>query len=164
MISAKSLGAMPQFAVAEIGEKGTVQAFESAGLPLHFIEAQDGCIPEHSLAEFIEDVSRRLGYDGLRLLWAPHLTVADYGAWGRQVLTVPDLENALRRAEQEMQLHSNADRVHMHIGPNVVSYSYTFGLKEHPSYSNFAYSAIAYILSIHRHFLGIGWAPLRIAI
>ena len=162
MISAKSLGAMPRFAAAELGEKRAGHALMAAGLPLHFLEGTDGYIPEHSLAEFIGDVSRRLGHDGLGLLWAPYLTVADYGAWGRYVLTAPDLGTALSRARQEMQFHSNTDRVRMRVGARLVVYSYEFGLKGHPSYPDIAYSAVAVVLSIPRHFLGSGWAPLPI--
>ncbi|WP_170125896.1 AraC family transcriptional regulator [Pelagimonas varians] len=162
MITAMALGQMPQFAAAELGEKKAETALQAAGLSPYFLEGRCGYIPEHSLAEFIGGVARRLGYDGLGLLWAPYLTVADYGTWGRYVLSAPDLGTALRRAQKEMQLHSNTDRVHMHVGYNVVTYSYDFGLKGHPSYPDIAYSAIAVILSIHRHFLGSRWSPLRI--
>ncbi|RBW51633.1 hypothetical protein DS909_18780 [Phaeobacter gallaeciensis] len=162
MISAKSLGAMPQFATAELGRKSTESAMLAAGLPLHFLDIQEGYIPEHSLVEFIRNVSCRLGYDGLGLLWAPYLTVADYGAWGSYVLSAPDLKTALRRAEKEMKYHSNTDQVRMHIGTNLVSYSYEFGLRAHSSYADIAFSAIAAVLSIPRHFLGANWAPTRI--
>lgn len=162
MITAMALGLMPQFAAAELGENKAETALQAAGLSPYFLEGRGGYIPEHSLAEFIGDVSHRLGYDGLGLLWAPYLTVADYGAWGRYVLSGADLGTALRRAQKEMQLHSNTDRVHMHVGPHVATYSYEFGLKGHPSYADIAYSAISIILSIHRHFLGSRWSPLRI--
>ena len=162
MITAKALGEMPQFAMSELGEKGAFAALQAAGLPQQFLEDRDGYIPEHSLVDFVEKVARSLGQDGLGLSLAPYLTVADYGAWGRYVLSAPDLGTALRRAEQEMHLHSNADRVRMRIGSRVVSYSYEFALKGHLGYRDIAYSAVAVVLSIMHHYLGEKWAPLRI--
>ncbi|AXI47907.1 hypothetical protein C1J03_18995 [Sulfitobacter sp. SK012] len=162
MISAMSLGAMPQFAVEQLGEKKTRSALHAVGLPKRFIDARDGYISEHALSNFIGLVSRSIGYDRLGLLWAPFITVADYGAWGRYVLGAPDLGTALLRAQKEMQLHSNTDRVGMRVGTREVIYSYVFGLRGHPSYPDVAYTAIASILSIPRHFLGDKWVPLRI--
>ncbi len=162
MISAKSLGAMPMFAVRELGEKKTHQLLSDAGLVERFVTERNGYIPEYSLCAFIERVSRELGEDQLGLLFAPFLTVADYGAWGDYVLSAPDLRTALKRAQQEMKLHSSADRVEFVIYGNLVSYAYKFGLKSHSSYQDIAFSAVASMLSIPRHYLGQNWSPAKI--
>lgn len=162
MITAKALGAMPAFTLSELGERKTRQIMSGAGLEATFINERKGFIPEYALCEFVAAVSRELGEDNLGLLFSPFLTVADYGAWGDYVLSAPDLGTAMKRAQQEMRLHSSADWVHFVIFGSLVSYSYAFGLRSHPTYPNMAFSAVAAMLSIPKHFLGKDWAPLKI--
>ncbi len=162
MISSKALGAMPTFAANELGEKKTLRLLSDAGLLESFMTERHGFIPEYSLCAFIEGVSRALGEDRLGLLFAPYLTVADYGAWGDYVLSAPDLGTALKRAQQEMKLHSSTDRVEFVIFGNLVSYTYSFGLRSHSSYPDIAFSAVASMLSIPRHYLGQNWSPAKI--
>lgn len=150
---------MPVFAHQELGERKTLMVLKSVGLPEEFLERRDGYIPEQSLAGFIGAISRELGQEGLGLLWAPLLTVADYGSWGSFVLSAPTLGQALVRAQRVMPLHSNADRVLMGVRNGLVTYSYRFGLKSHPAYADIAYSALASMLSIYRHYLGPAWHP-----
>lgn len=159
VISAKSLGAMPLFALQELGERKTLKTLKDVGLPEEFLERRDGYIPEQALAGFIGVIGRELGQEGLGLLWAPLLTVADYGSWGSYVLTAPTLGEALARAKRVMPLHSNSDRVVMKVANGLVTYSYLFGLTSHEAYADVAYSALASMLSIHRHYLGASWRP-----
>lgn len=162
MISAKALGAMPAFAVGELGERKALRMLKAAGLVERFVDVREGYIPEHALCTFVSSVGLELGQDNLGLFFAPLLTVADYGAWGRFVLSAPDLGTALKRAQQVMYLHSSVDRVEFVVLGDLVSYCYRFGLRSHHSYPDVAYSAVAAMLSIPRHFLGPNWSPLKV--
>lgn len=162
MISAKALGAMPQFTLEQIGEKALDRALGKAGLPHKFIEARDGYIPKNALAIFIDQVARELGEGNIGLVWAPALTVADYGAWGGYVLGAPTLGAALIRAQSVMPYHSSKDKTNFRIHGDLVGYEYQFALKEHPTYPNIAFSAIGAVLSVFYHFLGSSWRPRQI--
>lgn len=159
MISSKALGLMPQFALEVGGDKALGRALADAGLPHRFIEQRDGYIPEAALANFVESIGRQIGQEGIGLLWSPFLTVADYGIWGKYVLSAPNLGDALGRGQQVMPLHSSVDRVENLVIGTSGWYGYRFGLREHPAYSDIAYSAIGVILSIFRHYLGVSWRP-----
>lgn len=162
MITAKALGAMPDFAISELGERKTLCLLSDSGLAESLIRERLGYIPENALCEFVTGIGRALGEDCLGLLFSPYLTVKDYGAWGSFVLAAPDLGAALLRAQREMRLHSNTDRVEFVQQGNTVSYAYKFGLKNHVSYPDMAYSAVAAMLSIPRSYLGQNWSPSRI--
>lgn len=162
MISAKALGAMPQFTLEYVGEKALDRALKTAGLPHEFVEKRDGYISKHALATFVENVGRSLGEGHIGLLWAPSLSVTDYGAWGDYVLSAPTLGAALERASAAMPLHSTTDRTFLRVQEDVAGYEYRFGLKGHDAYPNIAFSALGSVLSIFRHYLGDGWRPLRI--
>lgn len=153
---------MPQFALSELGEKGWKNALFAAGLPEHFLEQLEGYIPENAMANFVSETSRALGQDGLGLLWAPEITVQDYGVWGDYILSAHTLEIALRRGQQIMPFHSNTDTVSLEVQGPIARYRYFFGLQDHKAYPDIAYTALASMLSIFRHFLGAGWAPGRI--
>jgi len=162
VISAKALGAMPQFALGELGEKGAYKALSSAGLPIHFLENRDGYIPEVAMANFVSEVARALGQDGLALLWAPLITVRDYGVWDDFILSAATLDAALRRGQGVMPFHSNTDSVHLNVHGALAEYQYYFGLRDHSAYPDIAYTALASMLSIFRQYLGATWAPVRI--
>lgn len=162
MISAKALGAMPQFTLEQLGEKALDRALGKAGLPHQFIETRDGYIPKNALATFIDQVACELGEGNIGLVWAPALTVADYGAWGEYVLSAPTLGAALIRAQSVMPYHSSTDRTKFRIHNDLVGYEYRFGLKGHAAYPNIAFSAIGAVLSIFYHFLGNKWRPRQI--
>ena len=162
MISAKSLGAMPQFVLEHVGQRALDLAFERTGLPHRFTEQRDGYITEHMLAEFVEAIERATGEQDIGLLWAPRLTVADYGAWGAYVLSAPDLGKALKRANEVMPFHASADRTDLVIEGGFSSFSYRFALSGHNAYPSIAFSALGAILSIFRHHLGERWKPARV--
>jgi AraC-like DNA-binding protein len=163
-ISAKSLGAMPQFVLNELGATALQKTFATAGLPERFLDNRDGYIPEQALANFIAETSRRLGHDYLGLLWAPFITVEDYGNWGVFVLSAPTLNQALTRSEMVMPFHSSTDRVKLVVDGKVARFSYYFGMPDHKAYPDIAYTALASVLSIPKHFLGSSWTPLRLEI
>lgn len=162
MITAKALGAMPAFAIAELGERKTRRLMSDAGLAEDLTRVRHGYIPENALCEFVSGVGRALGENHLGLLFSPYLTVKDYGAWGDYVLSAPDLGTALYRAQREMALHSNTDRVEFVRQGNRISYAYSFGLRNHDIYPEMAFSAVSAMLSIPRSYLGANWSPSRI--
>ena len=162
MISAMALGQMPQFVLDAAGERALDRVLGTTGLPHRFIERRDGYIPEQMLASFIREAARAVGQQNIGLLWAPFLTVADYGAWGRYVLAAEDLGAALQRATRAMPYHSSTDRAWLETEGAVARYFYGFGLRDHIAYPDIAFSAIGVILSIFREYLGSGWKPGRI--
>ncbi|MFD3191931.1 AraC family transcriptional regulator [Sedimentitalea sp. HM32M-2] len=164
MISAKALGAMPQFTFETCGQKPLERALKRSGLPHRFIERRDGYIPQHALATFIQEVGRSTGEENIGLLWAPHLTVADYGAWGDYVLSSPNLGAALVRTAKAISYHSSADLIEFQTHGARAWYGYRFGLRSHSAYSDVAFSAVGVFLSVFRHYLGPAWSPERLMI
>lgn len=164
MISAKALGAMPQFTLETCGQKPLERALKRSGLPHRFIESRDGYIPKHALATFIQEVGRSTGEENIGLLWAPHLTVADYGAWGDYVLSSPNLGAALVRTAKAISYHSSADLIEFQTHGARAWYGYRFGLRSHSAYSDVAFSAVGVFLSVFRHYLGPAWSPERLMI
>lgn len=162
MITAKALGAMPQFVCEFAGEKRLEKAMEVAELPLHFFEDRTGYISEHSLATFVEEAARSTGQQNIGLLWSPYLTVADYGMWGKYVLAAPTLGNALRRATSVMRYHSTTDLAWIQAAGLRSRYCYEFGMPGHRAYADVAFSAIGVILSIFRSYLGNEWTPTQV--
>jgi AraC-like DNA-binding protein len=163
-ISATALGAMPQFVLNELGTRGLQKTFATAGLPDHFLDQRDGFIPVQAVATFVSETSRRFGQDYLGLLWAPFITVKDYGRWGAFILSAPTLGSALALIENLMPLHASTDRAKLRINGQVARLSFYCGLPDHKAYPDIAYTALASLLSIHKHFLGSRWTPQRIEI
>ncbi|GAA6161874.1 MULTISPECIES: AraC family transcriptional regulator [Ruegeria] len=159
MISAKALGAMPQFVLEAAGERRLLRAFDSADLPVHFIEERGGYISEHALATFVHEAARSTGQQNIGLLWSPYLTVADYGAWGSYVLSAPTLGAALIRASAVMPFHSSTDRAWLETSGTSARYCYRFGLRSHFAYPDIGFSAVGVFLSIFRAYLGNDWKP-----
>lgn len=157
MISAKALGALPQFALGELGEKGLARALDNACLPYQFLDRRDGYITEASLASFIADVARQVGHENLGLLFEPILTVRDYGLWGGYVLSAPTLRQALYRSIEVISLHASNDRVWIEYDEEFVRFSYQFGLRGHFGYQNIAFAAIAVVMSIPKYYIGSNW-------
>ncbi|WP_282153361.1 AraC family transcriptional regulator ligand-binding domain-containing protein [Ruegeria atlantica] len=162
MISAKSLGEMPGFTMEHLGARALDRAMEAAGLPHQFADLHEGYIPEYVLASFVQQVGQQLGEDNIGLLWAPVLTIKDYGKWGEYVLGAATLGSALARARNVMPLHSSGDSTQLRLAGNKAFYRYRFALRSHPAYSQIAFSALGSVLSIFRHFLGPHWRPTRL--
>ncbi|WP_425091401.1 AraC family transcriptional regulator ligand-binding domain-containing protein [Tropicimonas sp. S265A] len=162
MITAKALGAMPQFVRDVAGERRLAKAMAVAELPQHLIEEQAGYISEHSLATFVEQAARSTGQQNIGMLWSPYLSVTDYGAWGAYILSAQKLGNALRRATSVMRYHSTTDRAWLQAAGLRSQYCYEFAIPGHPAYADVAFSAIGVILSIFRAYLGQAWKPTAV--
>ena len=148
MISAKALGAMPQFVLEVAGERRLAQALDAAELPFQFVDERAGYISEHSLATFVHEAARSAGQQNIGLLWSSYLTVADYGAWGEFVLSAQTLGAALHRASSVMPFHSSTDRAWLEMAGARLRYCYHFGLRSHRAYPDIGFSAIGVFLSI----------------
>jgi len=159
MISAKALGAMPHFVLHAAGSRALDRALTQAELPHRFINQRDGYIPENSLATFVSSAARSVGCENIGVMWAPSLTVADYGAWGRYVLSAPTLGTALRRSERAMPFHSSTDKATLNVVGAKAFMRYQFSLPDHRAYTDIAFLAIGAVLSIFRFYLGSTWSP-----
>ncbi|NOE19755.1 helix-turn-helix domain-containing protein [Ruegeria atlantica] len=159
MISAKALGAMPQFVLDVAGERRLIAAMRAAELSYKFVDERSGYISAHSLATFIHEAAWSTGLQNIGLFWSPHLTVAEYGAWGRYVLSAPNLGTALNRASFVMPLHSSTDRAWLESPGSPARFCYDFGIKSHRAYPDVGFSAIGVILSIFKAYLGANWTP-----
>lgn len=159
MISAKALGAMPQFVLDVAGIIRLERAMNAAELPFEFVDERSGYISENSLATFVHEAARAAGQQNIGLLWSPLLSVEDYGAWGTYVLSAPNLEAALQRASSVMPFHSSVDRATLDVQGTTSQYYYDFGLRGHIAYSDIGFSAIGVLLSIFRNYLGEDWVP-----
>ncbi len=162
MITAKALGAMPQFTLDLGGPRVLQRAFHNANLPYHFIDTRDGYIPEQAFGDFIHEVSRATGQQNIGLLWAPDLSIRDYGAWGAYILAAPDLMTAIARAQQVMPLHSTGENVSLSVQGKWATYGYRFSLPGHRAYPDIAFSTVAEFVDLLRHFAGPGQTPRRI--
>ena len=159
IISARSLGSMPDFAEQAIGKRALERSMAQAGLSSRLREDRAGYISETSLAIFVDQLGRGVGNENIGLLWAPALTVRDYGVWGDHVLSAPTLGEALAWAQRAMPFHSSVDRTTWNSDAEHIYYGYNFALKEHPAYPTIAYSALGSVLSIFRHYLGSDFRP-----
>ena len=115
MISAKSLGAMPEFISSEIGNTALGKVINLVGMPHAVIENRNHFIPQTMLASFLEQSARISGETEIGLLIAPNLTIRDYDIWGEYVLAAPSLEASLKRSAKAIKFHS-ADTVHLAFG------------------------------------------------
>jgi len=162
MISARALGAMPQFIQAEAGTAGLLRAHEVAGLPVGAERHERQFITQRSLMSFIDVAARLVGDDRLGLALAPYLTPVDYGMWGRYLLSAPTLGDALERARQSLRWHSTHDTVTVRAAEGVVRFAYRFGSAGAPRYENVAYCAAGVLVNLVRGYLGPGWSPVRV--
>lgn len=162
MIVAHSLGGAPQFAVSELGRKKTLSALSTAGLSHRYLYDRDGYVPEASVARFFTELGQGLGVDKVGVLFYGHMSLLNYGAWGKYVLSAPTLGGAIRRARRTIVLHGNHDGVQLTLLGDICRFDYTFGLGRNEDYENVAYAAIAVLASLPRHYLGAEWRPSMI--
>lgn len=162
MISARVLGPMPAFLRSEAGIKGLNRATEAAGLP-HGIEHEDDrFITQRSLMVFLDECARLVGDERVGLEFAPHLTPAGYGVYGRYILSGPTLLDALRRSRRALRWHSSRDELTVEKSGPLVRFGYRFGSAGAHTYENVAYCAAGVLLNLIRTYLGADWRPERI--
>lgn len=159
MITARALGAMPALIARECGERGLQLAFERSDLPLRLLDSPDCFIPQLALSRFIAAGGRLLGERNIGLLFAPHLTVADYGLWGDYVLSAPTLGDSLDRAVRAIPYHASGDQLAVADDGNHARFIYRFASSGSSGYENVAYCAAGVMLSVARAYLGASWKP-----
>ncbi|WP_406651251.1 AraC family transcriptional regulator ligand-binding domain-containing protein (plasmid) [Aliisedimentitalea scapharcae] len=153
---------MPDFVRENLGARALDKAYTAASLSHEFVEENADYLPEVSLANFIAEIGREVGAKNIGLMWSPSLTVLDYGNWGKYVLSAATLGEALTRANKAMPLHSSTDRTTFRFEGQNAYYGYKFGLRQHSTYPDIAFSALGSVLSIFRNFLGNNWRPMSI--
>jgi len=162
MISARVLGPMPAFLRTEVGTRGLSRATEAAGLP-HGIEHEDNrFITQRSLIAFLDECARLVGDARVGLEFAPHLTPAGYGVYGRYILSGPTLLDALRRSRRALRWHSSRDAVTIEDAGPYVLFGYRFSSAGTQGYENVAYCAAGVLLNLIRAYLGADWRAERI--
>ncbi len=162
MISARVLGPMPGFLRTETGVTGLRRAIEASGLP-HGIECEDNrFITQRSLMAFLDEGARLVGDARVGLEFAPHLTPADYGVYGKYLLSGPTLLDSLRRSRQALRWHSSRDALTIGNSGPFVRFGYRFSSAGAPTYENVAYCAAGVLVNLIRTYLGAGWRPERI--
>ena len=162
MISARVLGPMPAFLRTEAGIRGLNRAVEASGLP-HGIEREDNrFITQRSLMAFLDEGARLVGDTRVGLEFAPHLTPADYGVYGKYMLSGPTLLDALRRSRRALRWHSSRDELTIENSGPLVRFGYRFSSAGAQTYENVAYCAAGVLLNLIRAYLGAHWRPERI--
>lgn len=163
MITARTLGAMPELLARELGERALATAFRDSGLPMQLIDDRRFFIPQSSLKAFVTAGSRQLGERHLGLLATPFLSARDYGLWGDYVMSGATLADAFRRTLAALNYHSSHDRVEVTAGKDDIWFSYHFAEAHGEDYEEIAFVAAAIMLSIVRIYLGPRWRPPSIA-
>ncbi|MCB1499756.1 MAG: AraC family transcriptional regulator ligand-binding domain-containing protein [Bauldia sp.] len=164
MISARALGAMPDFVRSELGERSLAATLDHARLPHHIQDSQDGFILEESIIRFVDFAARRLGEDKLGLLLAPFLSVQEYGVWGDYVLSAPTVGDAMVRSCEAIRYHGSRDLLHVWASDRQIRFSYVFAKSGIDGYPDIAYCAVGVMLSLIRGYLGPAWSPAGIAL
>lgn len=150
-------------AVRELfGDKVLRQAKHAAMLDIEMIEDQECFIPQLSMTAFLETIERRSGEEHFGLLVAPHVTLANYGWWGRYVLAAEDLGAAIARAVSTLRYHSTGDRMEIAREGEVARLSYFNAERGQPGYLSIACGTAAAMISLFRAFLPPDWRPRRI--
>ncbi len=162
MISARVLGPMPAFLRTEAGIRGLNRAIEASGLPYGIEREDNRFITQRSLMAFLDEGARLVGDTRVGLEFAPHLTPADYGVYGRYMLSGPTLLDALRRSRRALRWHSSRDELTVEKSGPLVRFAYRFGSAGAPTYENVAYCAAGVLVNLIRTYLGTGWRPERI--
>ena len=147
-------------AVRELfGDKVLRQAKQAAMLDIEMIEDQECFIPQLSMTAFLEAIERRSGEEHFGLLVAPHVTLANYGWWGRYVLAAEDLGAAIARAVSTLGYHGTGDRLRVAREGELARLSYFSVERGRPGYLSVACGTAAAMISLFRAFLSPDWRP-----
>jgi AraC-like DNA-binding protein len=162
MITARALGSSPRFIESETGPRGLAYAFSVAGLPPGVEHDSRQFITQRSVMTMLDVAARMVGDERLGLTLAPHLSVAEYGTWGRYVLSAPTLHDALMRTNHSLPWHSSQAEFTLSDSGDFVRCAYRVGTAGAPGYENFAYCATGVLVNLARAYLGQTWRPVRV--
>lgn len=136
--------------------------FESADLPEGIATTLDRYMPQKNFILFIDAAARAVGDRNFGLFLAPHLTVADYGDWGRYLVGATTLEQALFRSVNAMKFHASHDRLHIVPSGDEVAFIIDVPVRGVVGYQHFAVCAASVMVSLVRAYTGANWDPLRV--
>ncbi len=161
MISARALGAMPEFVHAEVGAKGLAHVMEKSDMPYVVLENRDFFIPQAKLVKFLGASAYLMGEQNLGLTLARYLTVRDYGIWGDYVLAAPTLGASLVRAQSSLKFHSATDtlRILRVNEGDLARFEYRFASAHINGYNHIACCAAGVVMSVFSYYLGRSWVP-----
>ena len=162
MISARALGAMPDFILMEAGTRGLLRAYSVAGLPAGIEKDDSHFVPQRSVMQFLDQGARLVGDSRIGLALAMYLTPAAYGVYGDYVLSAPTLADAISRTRRALRWHSSRDELGIEDRGELVAYTYRFASAAQPCYENIAYGAAGVLFNLVRCYLGRHWRPERI--
>ncbi|HEY5797377.1 MAG TPA: AraC family transcriptional regulator ligand-binding domain-containing protein [Bosea sp. (in: a-proteobacteria)] len=162
VISSHILHGLPTFVRHEIGEKALLRANRAAGFDIELTEGRNCFIPHTAVIGLVNAAARAAGEPNLGLLLVPNMNVANYGSFGRYLLSADTLGHSIERAISALHYHSTYDRMSVAIVGDEARFSYIFALAGHAGYDMIAGAAAGVLLSIFRAYLPSDWRPLRI--
>lgn len=162
MISALSLGPLPQILKNEMGDGVLRRVFHASGLSTQLLGDRKGYIPETALVRFFSEFAREAGQEWVLGPWLYSVQFSDYGAWAEWVLSAPTLRAALKRASQSIGLHGNRDKLAITTIRDTAYYSYTFAESMRRGYGELAIGGAAVLVSMCRVYLGEDWVPKQV--
>ncbi len=159
MITALTLGQMPELLAQECGERALNRVFSRSDLSPCLRYDKNHFIPQASLKSFVAEGSRELGERDLGLIAAPELSILDYGLWGNYVLSAPTLGDSMNRARSALCYHSTFDSLRFVPQGQDIRFIYRFAESFGRTYENVAFVAVAVMLSLVRAYIGQSWHP-----
>jgi hypothetical protein len=162
VLSVAALAGVPALVRQAFGEKVLQQANRAAMLDIELIEDRDCFIPHATMTSFLAEIERRAGEPALGLMVAPHLSLENYGCWGRYVLGGETLGAAMARSLQTIGYHSRGDRIALTVAGDVATFRYFSAARGREGYAHVAAGAVGVMLSLCRAYLPPGWRPLRV--
>lgn len=162
MISALSLGPMPELVQREMGDKALNRVFHTSGLTGDLLYSRDGYIPQTALVRFFDAIARESGERWVLGPWVDAIQISDYGLWGDWVLSAPTLREGILRGSSSIQLHGTQDALSLRVRGDRVEFSYTFASATTQGYSELAIGGAAALVSYCRAYLGPDWRPDQI--
>ncbi|MNK22000.1 HTH-type transcriptional activator RhaS [compost metagenome] len=146
------------------GDRILRQAKQAVMLDIEMIEHRECFIPQLVVTDYLWEIERRAKDANLGLLAAPHLSLANYGRWGKYVLAADSLGEALARAASSLSYHSTGDSMQMTLDGHVAKISFIHATRGRRGYLHVATGTVAVVLSVLRAYLGAGFLPFRIEI
>lgn len=162
MISALSLGPLPELVQSEMGERAMRRVFRASGLTGDLLFAREGYIPQPALVHFFDAFARQAGERWVLGPWIYAIQIRDYGLWGNWVLNAPTLKEGLLRGCRSIQFHGTLDKLTLTVRNGMAEFCYLFAARDKSGYGELAIGGAAALVSYCREYLGPDWLPDRI--
>jgi AraC-like DNA-binding protein len=162
VLSVAALAGVPALVRQAFGEKVLRHANRAALLDIELIEDRDCFIPHATMTSFLAEIERRAGEPALGLMVAPHLSLANYGCWGRYVLGGETLGAAIARSMHAIGYHSRGDQIALTVAGEIATLRYCSAARGREGYAHVAAGAVGVMLSLCRAYLHPGWRPRRV--